>query len=949
MRRLIAATALLLALAAPASAGADFGLQEFDVTYTNADGTPATQAGSHPFAMSTEITVNSTTDPDLGLIPDEAVKDLIIAQIPGLVGRPAATPRCSTLDFLTQVTPIFDGKKAKGKYVDCPDSSAVGTTLLSLEGPVPTFPAQVYNLDPPPGVAAKLGFWATTVPVTVDLTVNPEPPHNVIASVTNVSQTVAFFASDFTIWGDPSDPVHDPLRGHCLVSEIADPASLTSQGNCPSGGPKEPFLTLPRACEGPLATGWRADSWQNPEQWAEGFSLTHDAAEPPNPQGFTGCGKLAFDPIVSAQPTSASAESSSGLAFSLSFKDEGLRSSTGLAQSDLKEARVFLPEGMTVNPSVAEGLGVCTPAQLARETLTSVPGEGCPDASKLGSVRVATPLLDEAIEGSVFLAPQDDPATSAPGAENPFDSLIALHVVLKHPGLGILVKLPLRVEPDPVSGRLLTTAEDIPQLPFSRFDFSFREGARAPLITPARCGAYATEAELTPRADPANPVTATSAFQVTSGPGGGPCPAGGVPPFRPGFEAGSLSNQAAARSPFYMRLTRKDGDQDLTKLSSTLPEGVLGSLVGVGRCPEAAIAAARSKSGRQELAAPSCPASSQIGRTLAGAGVGQALTYVPGTLHLAGPYKGAPLSVVSITPAVAGPFDAGAVVVRLGLDLDPRSARVSVDGSASDPIPHILKGIVLKVRDLRVFADRPHFTLNPTSCAEKQTEATLFGSFANVFDPADDRPVSLASRYQAAGCAALGFKPKLSLRLRGGTARNANPALTGTYTPRAGDANLSDLVVRMPRSAFLEQAHIRTICTRVQFAAEACPPGAVYGTATAYTPLLSEPLTGPVYLRSSDHELPDLVADLQGIVDVEAVARIDSAKGGIRATFLDLPDAPITKVVVRMQGGKKGLIANSADLCRGKRRAKLSLRAHNGKRAVQRPVVGVRCGKKKSR
>jgi hypothetical protein len=394
-------------------------------------------------------------------------------------------------------------------------------------------------------------------------------------------------------------------------------------------------------------------------------------------------------------------------------------------------------------------------------------------------------------------------------------------------------------------------------------------------------------------------------------------------------------------------LIRHDGEQDMTKFSAILPPGELGSLAGVSKCPDSAIAIAKSKTGRQELANPSCPANSLIGHTLAGAGVGEALTYVGGQIYLGGPYHGDPLSVIAVTPALAGPFDAGTVVVRLALNLNPKTAEVEVDGSASDPIPHILDGIVLKLRDLRVYVDRHNFTLNPTSCEESSAKSKLFGSYLNVFDPSDDVPVDLSSRYQASNCANLGFKPKLALNLKGGTRRGGHPGLIANYTPRAGDANVKGLVVRLPRSAFLDQAHIKTICTRVQFAAKACPKGSQYGYIKAWTPLLDEPLEGPVYLRSSNHKLPDLVFDLHGLVDVEVSTRIDSVHGGIRATVEDAPDAPLSKVLLRMQGGKKGLIINSRNLCGATSKANVEFTGHNGKRFDSKPAMRADCGGKR--
>jgi hypothetical protein len=324
---------------------------------------------------------------------------------------------------------------------------------------------------------------------------------------------------------------------------------------------------------------------------------------------------------------------------------------------------------------------------------------------------------------------------------------------------------------------------------------------------------------------------------------------------------------------------------------------------------------------------------------LTGSGVGSELTYVEGKLYLSGPFNGAPLSVIAVVPALAGPFDIGTVVTQVALQVNPRTGQARVDGSRSDPIPTILSGIPVRARDIRVLVDRPNFTLNPTNCNPLSIGAEIWGN----------SPAYVSDRFQAANCASLGFKPRLTLRLKGGTKRGGHPALRGIFEPRSGDANLSALALRLPHSAFLDQSHIRTICTRVQFAARQCPPGAIYGHATAFTPLLSEPLQGAVYLRSSDHPLPDLVADLRGLVDVEAVARIDSVNGGLRASFEDLPDAPLTKVVVDMQGGKTGLIVNSRNLCASTSRAQAHFSGQSGRRYSAKPLVRVACSSKSNR
>ena len=937
---LLALCALLALGASPALAA--FGFDRFDLEFRGEGGSPASQAGSHPDEFVIDVSVNDVVSGGFEY-PDGAAKTAELEMPPGLVLDRSAVPYCSNADFAAR----------EAGQPTCPDSSAVGYAGVKLsfapipEGMTESIHVPVYNLTPPPGVVVRLGFVVLGVPVTPEGGLSEQAPFNVQAQTVNIPQITLFYGSDFVFWGNPASSAHDTLRGSCLFTVASD--DPVSRGSCPVAIPKKPFVTLPRACEGPLRATLAANSWADPSSRVETSALTHDDSIPPQPRGMTGCGKLETTAEFDARPTADSAEAGTGLDVDVSVDDPGLTSPSGIAESDIGKAVVTLPEGMTINPSIGEGLGVCTPADFEREAVSTPPGQGCPNASKLGTLHLESPLADEPVEGSVYLAQQDDPTTSEPGAENPFDSLIALYLVLKNQNLGVNVKLPMKVEPDPRTGRLVTTLEGIPQVPFDHFHFHFKEGVRAALVMPSTCGTYDTEARFYPRANPTNPRTVLSSFQITHGKDGGPCPSGGIPPFNPRFEAGSLNNNAGSFSPFTMRLQREDGEQDMTKFSSVLPPGVLGSLAGIEKCGPYAVAVAKQKTGREELANPSCPPNSQIGTTLAGAGVGSALTYVPGKIYLAGPYHGDPLSVIAITPAIAGPFDAGTVAVRLALTLNPKTAEVEVDGANSDPIPHILQGIVLKLRDLRVNIDRPNFTLNPTSCDESSAKATLFGSNLNVFDPSDDVPVDLSTRYQAANCLNLGFKPHLGLHLKGGTRRGNYPGLKAVYSPKKGDANIKGLVVRLPRSAFLEQGHIRTICTRVQFAAKSCPAAARYGYVKAWTPLLDEPLQGPVYLRSSSHKLPDMVLDLHGLVDVEVGIRIDSAGGGIRATLEDAPDATLSRVILHMQGGKKGLIVNSRNIClkRGRNRANVVGLGQNGKQLKTHPVMQVRCANKR--
>ncbi|HEU4905421.1 MAG TPA: hypothetical protein VFT19_04810 [Solirubrobacterales bacterium] len=929
---LLGSLALALALTAPASAS--FGLSDVEVSFTDEEGSPVTQAGAHPFEMTTSFEVNSKEVEEGGesiQVVDGQLRDLDVDLPAGFAGNPTAVPTCDTVTFL-------DVNES------CPDSTVLGTLTASLAGGLgiiveTTVP--VYNLAPAPGVAQKQGFIIQEVPVTLNATVNPRPPHNVHASLSNTSQVLEVFSSELTLWGNPAAKAHDPLRGSCL-----DEDGTSTGDNCEAGIEVKPFITLPRSCQGPLRTEFTATSWWSGDPLHPGPSVSFATGAPSPAMG--GCASLGFAPSISAEPSTRAAQSPTGLEFSLEVPNPGLSDpGAEAANSDIEKTVVTLPEGMTINPSQAEGLEACSEAQLARESADSAPGEGCPEASKIGSIEVETPLLERRLlTGDLFVAKP---------YENPFGSLIAVYVTVREPELGIFVSQPLEVSPDS-KGRLTTTAEDMPQLPFSDFRLRFREGARAPLISPPGCGTFDTKAVLYPWSG-TPPVESTSSFQIVSGPNNSPCPSGAAP-FHPGFEAGTLNNAAGRYSPFDMRITRGDGEQDLTKFSAILPPGVVGKIAGVAKCPDAAIALAASRKGphggQEELDHPSCPAASQIGATTAGAGVGSQLTYVPGKLYLAGPYNGDPLSVVSITPAVAGPFDAGTVVVRIALTLNPVTGVVEADGAASDAIPHILKGIPLNLRDLRVHVDRPEFTLNATSCKEEQARATLFGG-GTVLAPTADTPVSLSSRYQAAGCASLGFEPRLGIKLKGGTKRGAHPALKAVVTPRKGDANFSRAVVTLPRSAFLDQAHIRTICTRVQFAAGAgngsqCPKGAVYGHARAWSPLLDQPLSGPVFLRSSNHNLPDMVVALHGLVDIELSARIDSVKGGIRSTFTGIPDAPVSRFILNMQGGKKGLIVNSRHLCRkpARNRAKANLLGQNGRFSRSKPrVIATACQKRR--
>jgi len=543
--------------------------------------------------------------------------------------------------------------------------------------------------------------------------------------------------------------------------------------------------------------------------------------------------------------------------------------------------------------------------------------EACPESSKIASGEIVTPLLRDPLHADFFLAKQ---------ADNPFNSTFAGYLVAK--GDGAIIKTPAKIDIDPVSGQIVTTFGDSPEQPFSELTLRFKSGNRGLLTTASKCGSYQSTYKLFPWSGTA-PVTGVSKFKLDQN-----CEHESAP----SFSAGSSNPLAGAFTTFVTRVTRNAGSAPLTGLAVNLPTGLSAKLAGVPYCPDAALSAVPTATGTgaAELAAPSCPAASQIGTVNAGTGSGSPFYVNTGKVYLAGPYKGAPLSIVVLVPAVAGPIDLGNEVIRVPVRLDPVTAQVQV---VSDPIPTMLQGVPFDLRDLRINLDREAFALNPTSCKPKAVTAAIESAGGVVTHAAD--------RFQIGECAGLGFKPKISLRLKGSTARSGHPALTVILRPRGGDANISGLSVTFPGSELLDQAHIGTVCTRVQWAADQCPPASVYGTVNATTPLLDTPLTGNVYLRSSSHKLPDLVTDLRGPasqpIRLEASGRTDSFKGRLRNTFEFIPDAPLSKVVLRMKGGNKGLLQNKTNICAQRYRASALFTGHNGRRYGSAPTVVAAC------
>lgn len=936
--------AALIVPAAEASPELLPGEAGFSVTATEADGSISTRAATHPDALTTRLAFAET---------DGGIRDLTIERPAGMVENPAVLETCPLAEFGTPRESPF---QASASGESCRDASQVGTLTVGLGGGEErTF--GLFNLAPPPGAPALLGASPFGVPIAFTPSIrNSGGEYRTALVARNLSQQLDVTSLELTVWGNPWYVGHDDQRGDCLNE--ADPANgfgeaamlekepqttpptapFYEPGSCSVGNPKafpvRAYLTLPSSCA-PLQSQVTVSSWRQPAPAGRSF-VHRDAGG--GPLALGGCDSVEDGvDAVTARPNSDRAASPSGFQFELAMDQARLLKGTTeagrlipqtRAPAQVRSATVQLPPGMTINPSLAAGLAGCRPAQFAAETVESPEGAGCPNESKIGQLTVQSPLFERQIAGSLYLAQP---------FENPYDALVGVYLVARAAERGVMVKLAGKIDADPRDGRLLATFDELPQLPYESLLVRFRDGQRSPLATPPGCGEYASRIVLSPWSSPAGRYEKADTFALTRGIGGGPCPAAPAP-FDPQASAGTENRNAGFYTPFFLRFTRTDPEQEIASYSTQLPGGLLGKIARVPFCPESAIAAARGREGFAEAEHPSCPQASRIGRTYSGYGMGSVLAYAAGNLYLAGPYHGAPLSIVAVNPATVGPFDLGTIIVRSAVRVDPRTARVWLDAAGSDPIPHIMRGVPIHLRDVRVYVDRPDFTLNPTSCERFELPSTLTGSGVDFASVADDSTASVANPFQVSFCSSLPFAPRIALRLKGGTRRGKFPSLTATVTPRPGDANIAKATVTLPPSEFLAQQNIRTICARGQYERRACPGASVYGWARATTPLLEEPLEGPVVLRASDHTLPDLAAQLRGRgIDVDVLGRIDAVKGRLRATYEVLPDAPVTQFSLTLHGGKRrGLLVNSDNACKALP-ASARFVGHNNSGIVRRP------------
>jgi hypothetical protein len=870
--------------------------------YSSPEAAFYTQVAGHPPFGITDFSFKKEF---LGF-PEGAVRDVRVDLPPGLSVNPEATT--------VQCT------EAELEGSGCPPLAKVGTVEVTAVQPlgigVPV-PGVVYNIVPRQREPAEFGFRVNLLGV-VDVSIYLE------GTVSWESD----YHEGFTIRMVPNSV---PLARN----------RLNFEGRAGNGS----FITVGSNCNGSTTTGLTVDSYEAPG------SYLHYDTTPIEPVKFispTGCGEVPFELSISSEPGTNAVDSPTGGSTELKVPFEPAKE---IAQSNVKRAMVSLPTGMGLNPAAAPGLQACTGAQFGKgvaigDRITDPagvhpPAIACPDKSKIGTVAIETPVLPAgSLPGTVYLAEQQS-REPASGKE------YRIFVNAESPRFGVYVRLVGEVVADPVTGRLTARFDEpayggLPQVPFSSFKLTF-DGAKGVLTSPPTCGPNTTTSQITAWAGDFL-ATPSGSFTLTSAPGGGACQKSMAErPFAPSFAAQPKEATARAFTPFSTFITRPSGQQELKGVDITLPPGATAKLKGVPYCKTSEIAAAVERAGAAEKKDPSCPDESKVGIATIASGSGPSPLKIDGTAYLAGPYKGAPLSLVVVTPALAGPFDLGTVVVRVALFLDPETAQIH---AVSDPIPDVFGGAKLSLRSIFVNVNRKDFTLNGTNCWRNATTGVINGGGADPANPAAFSAFPVSDPFQGSGCKKLKFKPRLNLRLFGATRRAQHPKLKAVLKARPGDANIARASVGLPHALFLDQASLATICTRVQFAANACPKRSVYGHATAITPLLGKPLKGPVYLRSSNNPLPDLVAHLKGQVDIDLVGRIDSFKGGIRTTFGRVPDVPVKKFVMVIPGGKKGLLVASANLCAKPVRGIVQLKAQNGRKANKRTTLRTPCGKK---
>ena len=862
------------------SAPASFGFSNAAAWLANADGTLDTQAGSHPYGLTLNFELNA--ERDTSPVHGEEVRNLAVRLPPGFVGNPTAFPRC--------LREQFDNE-------ECSAASQVGVAKAGVSGagaPV-TLTLPIYNLVPSTGMPAELGFTLLGIHAFIETVVRTGGDDGITERVDDVPQRTVV-TSSVTIWGVPGEPSHDAQR---------EGVNCRTGTGCPSSTGKAPFLTLPTFCAGPQTFLLSADTWGDSATEARYEVNPRDASGAP--AGFIGCDHLGFTPSVSVAPDTGDADTPAALTASVTSPQEGLLNGEGLASSDIQNTTVTLPPNFVINPGQAAGLQACGPgedgltteAEKANGEEDSGPAH-CPAASKAGTVSITTPLLPRVLEGKVYVLQSNPPEikllATAEG-EGVFLKLLGEVHLCESAGQVIAGKT------CQAPGQVMATFEQTPDLPFTTFKLSFNGGAQAALDTPTQCGTYTTSSDFTPWSSPFVPdAFPTAAFAITAGPGGGPCPPGPLP-FAPTMTAGSTTDQAGAFTNFSLLLQRGDGQQRIEKLQFKEPAGLAGLIAGVPLCQE------------PQAGQGTCPAASHIGHAVVAAGPGPYPLVLPQPgapelpIYLTGPYKGAPFGLSIVTPVIAGPFNLGTVVTRAKIEVDPRTAQITI---TTDALPQIVAGVPTDLRSINSIIDRPRFLFNPTNCNAQEFTGTAWGTPPAGAD-GPGAAAAISSNFGIGSCKELAFTPKFSASTSGKTSKTNGASLTVHVAQKPGEANIHKVDLQLPLGLPSRLTTLQKACTEVQFVTNpaGCPTGSVIGTAKVVTPVLNAPLTGPAYLVShGGAAFPDVEFVLQGEgVTIVLDGKTDIKKGITYSRFETVPDAPISSFETVLPEGPHSVLA----------------------------------------
>jgi hypothetical protein len=889
-----------------------FGVEQFAMTPEEEGGGVDTQAGSHPFQLTTTLAFNKTgADFNQPAMP----KDLHFSLPAGFIGNPTPFPQCPDADFIR--------REKNGVSDGCAPGTVVGVSLVTVyttSKEMYTLPTPLFNLQPSAGEPARFGFPVLGNPVILDTEVERDGEYRVHVNVNDITEVLPFIETRDIFWGVPGDPRHDASRGWgCLLGTFLEPCTAEAEVKPP------PLLTMPTSCTQPFEPTLTANSWAEPDAFTEprGDPLQTSSGEALE---LDGCNRLPFAAAVSVAPDGTAGSTPTGLSVDVHVPQEEGLSSEGLSPASVRNTTVTLPEGLVLNPSAADGLGSCSLQEIDLDTEAT---PSCPEDAKVGTVTIDTPLLPDPLVGAAYLATQD---------ANPFGSLVALYVVAEDPTAGVLVKFAGEVHLSE-TGRIVSVFKDTPQLPFEDFKLHFFGGSRAPLATPQACGSYTTTALIEPWSG-TSAATSSSTFAIGSGPNGAQCsdPA----PFNPEFEAGTTNIQAGAYSELRTTMGHQDGDQPLGELSLKMPPGLMGSLSHVTLCPE------------PQASEGTCGPESLIGHTVVTAGLGDnpAIVKRPGDVYITGPYKGAPYGLTIVNPAEAGPFDLAkgtacdCIIVRAKIEVDPHTAQLTI---TSDPLPTILQGIPLELQHVTVQIDRPEFTFNPTSCEKN----TITGALTSEEEAAS----AVSVPFQATNCAVLAFKPKFAASTSGKTSKtngaSLNVKLSYPNTPQGTEANIAKVKVDLPKQLPSRLTTLQKACTAAQFEANpaGCPTASVVGHAKAITPILPVPLEGPAYFVSHGGEaFPSLIVVLQGYgVTVDLVGSTFISKAGITSsTFKTVPDVPVSSFELTLPEGRYSALAANGNLCTSKLKMPTAFVGQNGAEIHESTPVSITgCAKAK--